>query len=76
MLSSAQGFAHSGGAAAKRRRAQVLAAWLVQTYGRDLLNSGEGVLDVAGGCAAKGRHWHSRRGNFDACKGLPRRAQL
>lgn len=49
MLSSQHGFAHSGGAAAKRRRAQVLAAWLVQTYGREMLNGGEGVLDVAGG---------------------------
>ena len=49
-LASSHGFAHSGGAAAKRRRAQVLAAWLVQAYGRELLNSGEGVLDVAGGC--------------------------
>ncbi|PRW51098.1 Zinc CCCH-type isoform A [Chlorella sorokiniana] len=63
-LSSWHGFAHGGGAAAKRRRAQVLAAWLVQTYGRELLNSGEGVLDVAGGAGGvtfELRHAHSIR---------------
>jgi hypothetical protein len=36
-------------AAAKGRRAQLFAAWLVYTYSKEALNAGAGVLDVAGG---------------------------
>jgi hypothetical protein len=38
-----------GGAAAKRMRATVMAAWLVETYGTALLSAARGVVDVAGG---------------------------
>lgn len=47
-MSSSLGYCHSESAAAKGRRAQLFAAWLVEKYGRDVLNEGAGVLDVAG----------------------------
>eukprot|EP00775_Hariotina_reticulata_P005195 gene5195-5433_t len=47
LLSSFQGFGHTDSAASKQHRARRFAAWLVQTYGRDRLNSGSGVLDIA-----------------------------
>jgi hypothetical protein len=43
-----KGFVHSSSAAAKRKRARVFAAWLVQQYGKERLSAGSGVLDVAG----------------------------
>ncbi|GIM13121.1 hypothetical protein Vretimale_16270 [Volvox reticuliferus] len=46
------GFVHETGDAAKRHRAAVFCEWLVQTYGREFLNSGAGVVDVAGGRGA------------------------
>jgi hypothetical protein len=46
--SAAAGFVHNSSAAAKRQRARVFAAFLVQQYGKELLSSGAGVLDVAG----------------------------
>ena len=38
-----------GGAAAKRMRATIMAAWLVETFGSARLAAARGVLDVAGG---------------------------
>jgi len=46
-----EGFVHNSSSAAKRRRAQLFAAWLVQQFGKERLNAGAGVLDVAGACA-------------------------
>lgn len=43
-----KGFVHNSSAAAKRKRARVFAAWLVQQYGKERLSAGSGVLDVAG----------------------------
>lgn len=43
-----KGFVHNSSSAAKRQRAQMFAAWLVQQYGREQLSAGAGVLDVAG----------------------------
>jgi hypothetical protein len=40
-----------GDAAAKSNRAELFAAWLVQTFGTTTLRRGAGVLDVAGGGA-------------------------
>ena len=40
---------HEGASTAeKSRRAVVVAAWLVETFGRETLSAGTGVLDVAG----------------------------
>eukprot|EP00878_Enallax_costatus_P014156 GHUV01014805.1.p1 GENE.GHUV01014805.1~~GHUV01014805.1.p1 ORF type:complete len:485 (+),score=155.37 GHUV01014805.1:561-2015(+) len=49
VLASALGCCHSESAAAKGRRAQLFAGWLVGTYGKEALNTGAGVVDVAGG---------------------------
>lgn len=46
-----KGFVHNSSSAAKRQRAQLFAAWLVQQYGKERLNAGAGVLDVAGACS-------------------------
>ena len=43
LVSWAEGNPHAFEAAKKGRRAAVLADWLVDTYGKDLLNSGSGV---------------------------------
>ena len=45
---AAFGFACASGEEAKRRRASVLCAWLVNTFGAGQLRAGSGVLDVAG----------------------------
>lgn len=47
-LSSSLGYCHSQSAAAKGRRAQLFAAWLVETFGREALDAGAGVIDIAG----------------------------
>lgn len=45
---------HNSSAAAKRQRARIFAAFLVQQYGKELLSSGAGVLDVAGAWSCRG----------------------
>jgi hypothetical protein len=48
VLSSSLGYAHTDSDASKSKRAKLFCEWLVGAYGQDYLNSGAGVLDVAG----------------------------
>ena len=47
--SSSIASSHGASREDKRRRNHVFAAWLVETYTRDFLSTGSGVLDIAGG---------------------------
>jgi hypothetical protein len=47
LVSWAEGNPHAYGAEKKGRRAAVLADWLVQTYGTDMLNRGTGVIPLS-----------------------------
>lgn len=49
VLASQSGYCHNESEPAKGRRAQLFAAWLVDKYGKVLLNAGAGVVDIAGG---------------------------
>ena len=48
-----EGCCHVAGAHSKRYRARIFARWLVDTFGRDALNAGAGVLDIAGAVGAR-----------------------
>ena len=43
---------HCNGAAHKKERTKIFVNWLLETYGFDYLNSGTGVIDIAGGKGA------------------------
>lgn len=49
LVSWVEGNPHAFEAEKKGRRAAVLADWLVETFGKELLNSGSGVIPLTGG---------------------------